>query len=443
MKIKSQLKKALTLFLLLSVIISSCISLSSCTSGIGGTSTPKPPEDLLAEISAPTSKNFDTVADYLDFWGFPQFSRSKMITLENLYRKQFVKELPSPYEKAKITGEYFIKNFYTGELKSIEQTTDMLIHSFVETSDDTYSVYRTAEEYDSYSTGMSGSFVGIGVTVRYSRETNEMLVETVHDGGGAKDAGILPGDYIIGVNGESVDSLGYETAVSNIKGEPGTTVNVTVLRGCEEITFTIIRRQITEQSVTYDISGGIAYIKITSFKDNTASQFKAAIDDALQKGVGGIIYDLRNNSGGYLDTVIEMLDYIAPKGTMIASFTNNYMDPKYSKNAHTVNLPSVVICNASTASAAGLFTAAIRDFSEMGFFTATLVGEKTFGKGIMQNTYLFNDKSSVTMTVAYYNPPSGVNYHGVGITPDVAVEEGEGDTQKDAAYSEIAKLINK
>jgi carboxyl-terminal processing protease len=422
------------------VIISSCIVFVSCTSGIGGTDNPGSPEELLATISETPKKNFDTVAGYLDFWGFPEFSRSKLETLENLYRKQFVKELPSPHEKAKITGEYFIKNFYNGEKKSIDETTDMLIHSFVETSDDAYSIYRTPEEYDDYSTGMSGSFVGIGVTVRYNRETNEMLVETVHDGG-AKDAGILPGDYIIGVNGESIDTLGYETAVSNIKGELGTTVNVTVRRGGEEITFAIIRRQITEQSIFYDISDGIAYIKITGFKDNTASQFKTAIDEALSKGVTGIIYDLRGNSGGYLNSVIEMLEYIAPKGTMLASFTNNYMEPKYDKTAHMLKLPTVVICNSSTASAAELFTAAIRDFSEMGFFPAVIVGEKSFGKGIMQNTYLFSDESSITMTVAYYNPPSGVNYHGVGITPNVIVEDGEGDPQLDAAYIEIAKLI--
>ena len=315
----------------------------------------------------------------------------------------------------------------------------MLIYSFVETSGDRYSIYRTSEEYEEYDTNMSGSFVGIGVTVRYNSVTNEIVVESVTDGGGAKEAGILPGDSIIKVNGESVEIIGYDKAVSNIKGEPETTVEVTVMRGCEEISFTITRRKIVEKTVSYEIENEIAYIKVTSFKANTASQFKAAVDEALKNNVKGIIYDLRDNHGGYLDTVLEMLDYIAPKGTALASFTNDYMDPVYSKSSHTVTLPTVVICNGSTASAGELFTAGIRDFSTMGFFNASLVGEKTFGKGIMQNTYLFSDNSSITMTVAYYNPPCGINYHDEGIIPNVA-EENE-SLQLTAAYEEIAKLI--
>lgn len=443
MKTKLHLKKAISLLLILSVLFSLSLSLTSCSSGTGGTSTPGTSEELLLAISKERDKEFDTVADYLDYWDFPEFSKSKLVTLERLYRKQFVEELPPPYEKAKAVGEYFIKEFYNDDVKNIEETTDMLINSFVKTTNDKYSVYRTAEKYEEYDTDMSGSFVGIGVTVRYNADATEILVEAVSEGGGAKEAGIIPGDYITKVDGESVADISYETAISNIKGEPGTTVDVTVRREAKEITFTITRKKIVEQSATYEIDGGVAYIKITSFKGNTAAQFKSAVDKALSKNVKGIIYDLRDNHGGYLNTVLEMLEYIAPKGTMLASFTNDYMNPVYSKTSHTLNLPSVVICNGETASAGELFTAGIRDFADMGFFDATLVGEKTFGKGIMQNTYLFNDKSSITMTVAYYNPPSGTNYHDVGIMPDVVVEDGEGDPQLAAAYLEIEKLINK
>ena len=437
----TQFKKAISLLLILTTALSLCLSLTSCSSGIGGSSAPATKEELLLKMSEECDKEFDTVADYLDFWGFPLFSKSKIITLERLYRKHFVEELSAPYEKAKITGNYFIENFYTEEIKSTEENTDLLIEAFVKTTGDKYSVYRTAEEYDDYDTDMSGSFVGIGVTVRYNTEATEIYVEDVIIGGGAAEAGILPGDYIIKVNGESVADIGYEKAVSNIKGEPNTKVSVTVKRGNEETTFTIVRREIIEQSATCKIDGDVAYIKITGFKENTASQFKDAIDEAANSNVKGIIYDLRDNSGGYLHTVLEMLEYIAPKGTALASFTNDYRDPAFSKTQHSVSLPAVVICNGETKSAAELFTAAIRDFQDMGLFEATLVGEKTFGKGIMQNTYLFNDKSSITMTVAYYNPPCGVNYHGDGITPNVIVEDGDGDPQLAAAYSEIAKLI--
>jgi len=437
MKTKRFLKKAISIVLLLSLTV---FVLASCSDSVGGIDEPLPHGELLEAILGDTGKELDTVADYLDFWRFPRFSKSKLETLERLYRTKFVEELPTPLEKAREVGKYFVENFYDGERKTVDETTDMLIYSFVETLDDKYSIYRTAEEYKDYDTGMSGSFVGIGVTVVHNTVTNEIRVESVHEGGGAHESGILPGDFITKVNGEDVKALGYEKTVSNIKGEEGTNVSVSVLRNGTEITFNITRKKIVEKTVSYKIENGIAYIKITGFKGNTASQFKNAVDEALKLDAKGIIYDLRDNPGGYLDAVVEMLEYIAPKGTLIASFTNNYMEPEYSKTAHTVTLPTVVICNGDTASAAELFTAGIRDFSAMGFFKATLVGEKTFGKGIMQSTYLFSDNSSITMTVAYYNPPSGINYHDEGIIPNVTVEDGKDDPQLKAAYLEIEKL---
>ena len=441
MKTNTLFEKTISLVLFFAITISSLFALSSCSATIGGTATPLPPEELLSVVLEETEKEFDTVADYLDFWELPEFSKSKIEALERLYRSKFVEEIPTPKDKAKDVALYFIEYFYDGKIQDVDETTDMLIYSFVETTNDKYSIYRTKEEYEEYDTNMNGSFVGIGVTVRYSTQTNDILVESVNEDSGAEEAGILPGDYIIKVDGESVDTLGYQKAIANVKGKAGTSVNITVLRGEQELTFTVIRKKIVEKSVTYEMKNGIAYIKISSFKANTAGQFKDALDEAVKAGAEGVIYDLRDNLGGYLDTVLEMLDYIAPKGTQLASFTNDYMDPVYSKSSHMVSLPSVVICNGSTASAGELFTAGIRDFSDMKFFPASLVGEKTYGKGIMQNTYLFNDNSSITMTVAYYNPPSGINYHDKGIIPNVIVEDGEGDPQLKVAYEEITRLI--
>ena len=137
-----------------------------------------------------------------------------------------------------------------------------------------------------------------------------------------------------------------------------------------------------------------------------------------------------------------MLSRIAPKGTTIVSFSNDYASEQKDKTNASISLPTVVLCNESTASAGELFTAAIRDFEALGFFDVTIVGQKTYGKGVMQNTYTFTDYSSITVTVAYYNPPSGENYDGIGITPDVTVQDGEdGDAQLDTAYIEINKLI--
>ena len=162
----------------------------------------------------------------------------------------------------------------------------------------------------------------------------------------------------------------------------------------------------------------------------------------LENGAVAIVYDLRSNPGGYLSAVVKMLYRIAPKGTTVVSFSNDYAPEYKDKTEASLSLPTVVICNESTASAGELFTAAIRDFETLGFFDVTIVGQKTYGKGVMQSTYSFTDSSSITLTVAYYNPPSGENYDGVGITPDVTVENNsELDSQLDNAYIEINKLI--
>ena len=163
-----------------------------------------------------------------------------------------------------------------------------------------------------------------------------------------------------------------------------------------------------------------------------------------KNGVKAVIYDLRNNTGGYLSSVLNALDYVAPKGTTLASFSNDYDDDEVSKSSHSFLIPTVVICNEMTASAGELFTAGIRDLADMGHLDATLVGTKTFGKGIMQSTFTLSDGSTITLTVAYYMPPSGKNYHEVGITPDVVVERTkDGDVQLDAAYAAIESLLNR
>ena len=157
-------------------------------------------------------------------------------------------------------------------------------------------------------------------------------------------------------------------------------------------------------------------------------------------GAVAIIYDLRSNSGGLLLPAVNMLSYIAPKNTTIVSFTNGYSAPMKDNDSHSLSIPSVVLCNSRTASAAELFVAAMRDFDgKLGLFDVTMVGVTTYGKGIMQATYMLDDGSSVTLTVAYYNPPSGENYHEVGITPDVIVDSSS--AQLDEAYEQAKQLI--
>ncbi len=407
----------------------------------------KPPltkEEISAAVSSETDKNETYVTTYLSSWGLPDFSKSKMKGIEIVYRDYYVKDLPDAYTMAKETVSLFLEYFYDEtDLMNTKEVTDALIACYVEQIGDDYSFYRTAEEYEDYGTDMSGTFAGIGVTVQYNYIDETMTVTSVSIGGGAEEAGILPGDIITKADGVSVKELGYQKTINAIRGEVDTRVKVTVERDGEELTFDIIRKEVVEETVTYSVDENkIGYITITDFKEITYSQFKEAVDHMEEVEVRGIVYDLRGNPGGYLSSVVNMLSYIAPKGTTIVSFSNDYGDPMKSKNEHTLEVPSVVICNEYTASAGELFTAAMRDFGKDGLFPVKTVGTNTFGKGVMQTSYTFTDGSAITLTVAYYNPPSGVNYDGIGIKPDIEVEmTSEGDAQLDAAKVAIENLI--
>lgn len=434
--------KNLKRILLLTLLLLLIFSLASCSKA--GSKTVYSKETLRENVATEknTSRNF--VWNYLDKWDFPEFSSSKMKSVEVLFRDNYYLDLPSSYELALVCANSFLDEYYdVTALGDADAVTDALITCYASSLGDKYSVYRSASEYQSYSENLSGSFVGIGVTVQRQAQTNDILVVSVNSGSPAEAAGILCGDIITSVDGITVAELGYNQAINSIKGEAGSTVALTLTRGTQEINVTAVRAPIVDKTVKYSLSDGIGYIKITSFKSNTDDQFEEAVDYMLNNGAKGIIYDLRSNPGGYLSTVQHMLEYVAPKGVTLVSYSNNYDKDYVCRDTHTALLPSAVLCNGSTASAAELFTAGIRDLGAMGYLDAVIVGETTFGKGIMQRTYTLFDKSAVTMTVAYYNPPSRVNYHGKGITPDVYVALSDGDSQLSAAINEIQKLINK
>ena len=244
------------------------------------------------------------------------------------------------------------------------------------------------------------------------------------------------------------------------------TTNGTLLpkRGDELLSFKMTREAISEKSVGYaiDPETNIAYIRIASFKSNTADQFIEAVDAAEEAGVRGIIFDVRFNPGGYVNIVKKMLSYLVPTGEILASYRYSgqvvvvdkaYDDvhpTKKDENGadlvedHVISVPVVVICDEYTASSGELFTAAIRDYRDMGLIDATIVGATTYKKGIMQNTYTYSlDRSSITFTVAYYDPPCGENYHGIGVIPDVEVPSSyTEDLQYPRALEELEKLIN-
>ena len=390
-------------------------------------------------------KAYKYASSYLEKLGIRGFDKTKFKTCESYFKEMSIYER-SDKELALKTAELFLEYYYDEiDLNDKNALTDALITCYVTAYGDKYAVYRTQDIYDGYQQDMSGAFAGIGITVTYNEEMNAIEVLSVTDDSGAYEAGIRKGDFIIGAAGKTIYEIGYDELIQLIRGEVGEPVDITFIREGETHMVTAIRKQVVERTVNYSITEDkIGYVQITGFKGNTAAQFREAIDYLEACGAVGIIFDLRNNPGGYLDAVVNVIDYLVPDGTRIASYNKSGTETVFTaKDGHSVDLPMAVIFNGNTASAGELFSAAMRDYDKAGIIRSVSVGTTTFAKGIMQSTFTFSDGSALTLTTAYYNPPSDVNYDGIGVEPDFTVYEvSNGDAPLAAAHTEIGKLIN-
>ncbi len=439
------LSRLILLLLTLSILLS---SLSGCYVADNKSEI----QDNLDATLQPADYTY--VYEYLREWGMPIFDTIKFQHFESCFIQKYnFNEMPDTLTHAKDTAQIFLDEYYDEiNLKDKSSVTDSLLRCYISLLGDAYSTYRPAVETEEFLTDMSGKFGGIGVMVEYNDNDESIMVNTVYPDSPAEKAGVKVGDFIHAVDGKTVDELGYHNAVYYVRGEIGTDVTLTLLRGETLVTVTATRAEVEEINAQGWIipDTNLGYVQIVSFKDNTFNQFKAAVDSLVASNVDGIVFDLRGNPGGYVESVIDVISYLIPDGQVVMSFQYKNEDPvfKYAKDDigedHKLDLPFTVICNQYTASAGEIFTAAMRDYTKNGLVNATIVGTTTYGKGIMQNTYSYLfDGSSVTMTVAFYNPPNGVNYHGIGVVPDRTVElddSGE-DNQLSAAIEELQKLI--
>ncbi|MBQ8162945.1 MAG: S41 family peptidase [Clostridia bacterium] len=321
--------------------------------------------------------------------------------------------------------DYYYTLFYAGEIDD-EQLETYISNAYIEGIGDTYGVYYTADEFKAIiQETSSGTMYGIGVSVVYNSEHSGVEIITVYEGSPAEKVGVMPGDIIIKVNGVRVSKENYTESINNIKGEKGTQANITVLRDGQEIDFSITRDEVKIVAVSshkYALDNSIGIIRITEFTTSVPSDVKSAIEAFKSEGITKVVFDLRNNPGGYLDSVVETLDYLLPQGviTYITDADGKIVKTHYSDAYCVEDVEFAVLVNDSSASAAELFTAALRDYE-----LATIVGTTTYGKGSMQTIYRLPDGSGLSLTTNKYNPPSNVNYDGVGITPDITVELDE------------------
>ncbi len=390
-----------------------------------------------------TNRSISSILEKTD--ALPEFNGELVDLVDSCFATYYYTDLPDREVLAEKTLAVY-DEFCRGKINEAdtEEVTLAVIDCYITAVGDAYAFYRTPTETDDFYTDMSGSFVGIGVSVLSDALEGTITVDSVEPDSPAQKAGVLPGDLIVAVDGTRIEDVGVEALINLVRGEVGTEVTVTVRRGETEIPLTAVREQITETTValSYLEEGSIAYIRIKGFKSNTAAQFIDAIQKVEASEAKAIIFDLCGNPGGSLDTTVQMLSYLVPDGTRIASFSA-FLGPidassgessEYEKTDHVLNLPVAVTVNRYSASASELFTQALKDYTEMGILDAAVLGEVTYKKGVMQSTIPFTNGGTLTLTTALYNPPSGNNFNGVGVMPDIPVAEGEDVTAAAIAY---------
>lgn len=286
---------------------------------------------------------------------------------------------------------------------------------------DPYSVYYTEDEYNRLMETTEGIYCGIGVSVSQNIETGIITLVKPFKNAPGFEAGILPGDILYKVNGEEVTGQDLTTVVAKIKGEEGTTVDLTVVRENETdyIDITVERRQVEIPTIEYEmLENNIGYILISEFDTVTQQQFFDAFTDLNNKGMQGLIVDLRDNPGGILDVVNSILDNILPEGLIVYTEDKAGHKEEYTSDAeHYFDKPLAVLINGNSASASEIFAGAVKDYG-----IGTLVGTTTYGKGIVQRLIELGDGTAMKLTISKYFTPNGNNIHGIGIEPDIEVE---------------------
>lgn len=335
------------------------------------------------------------------------------------------------YDKLMYVDELY-KSSYIGDIDE-DKLIDGIMQGYVYGTGDKYAQYMSRDKFAEYMSDLNGDGDGIGVSVIYNADYAAIEVITVMPDSPAEKSGILPGDLIIGVNDEDVSVLGYYGAIAKVKGETGTDVKLILGRfdstteSYKPVEKSVTRGPYKSVSVMYHMysNSDIGIIKIIEFNVTTPQQFKDAVADLQSKGAKKFVFDVRYNPGGELMSISEVLDYLLPEGPIIRAVDKSGNEDVLYSDASELVCPMAVLTNENTASAAELFTSALKDYKK-----AVIVGKTTYGKGTMQSLFKLQDNSAVSISVKMYSPPFSDNYEGIGIVPDIEVEMSSETAQK-------------
>ena len=315
--------------------------------------------------------------------------------------------------------QLLIDKYYLNDIDE-QKAIDGAIAGYISALGDPYTEYIPADEMEEYTEAIMGNYVGIGIYMFNNTEKNVIEIQMPVVGSPAEEAGILPGDIILKIDDTEYTGEQITAAANNIKGKEGTTVKLQILRGAEILNFEIARKEVLLNPViAKKMENNIGYIQISSFDRGTAQDFKNKYESLAKEGIKSLIIDLRNNGGGLVDETLQIADYIVPKGKelLVTVNKNKKETVKKAKEDVLIDLPIVVLVNKNSASASEILAGALKDLGE-----ATIVGTKTYGKGVIQQLLTLKTGAGVKITVEEYYTPNRNRIQDIGIEPNEVVE---------------------
>lgn len=298
---------------------------------------------------------------------------------------------------------------------------DAAARAMVDSLGDRWSYYMSASDYLAYTEQMQNAYVGIGITITLSEDEQGFDVIVVNEGGPAKEAGMVAGDKIVAIEGQLTAGMTTTEARDLVRGAEGTCVNLTIQRGAETIKLSVKRKTVqTPVAKAQMLEDQIGLVTIYNFDTRCEQETIAAIEELLKQDAKALIFDVRNNPGGYKDELVRILDYLLPEGPLFRSEDYQGKVLVDESDAKYLDIPMAVLVNGDSYSAAEFFAAALDEYD-----AAITVGEQTCGKGYFQSSFKLDDGSAVAISIGKYTTPNGISLADVGITPEVYVEVDE------------------
>lgn len=351
-----------------------------------------------------------------------------------------VKEKAEKYQQLEEVDNYIRENYFN-EIDE-EELSCGILKGYVSGLGDKYSKYLTPDEYQEMLMQDSGKVIGLGITVSQDA-SGYLTVASIMTDSPVSDSVLEIGDIIVAVDGKDILEMDYEESIAAISGTAGSDIELTIRRNGKDIPLKFTRQTIEITSVTGSmLDNYIGYIKISSFRENTPDQFHTELERLTMNGAKALIFDLRNNGGGLASALEECLDPLLPEGVIaIEKYKDEHTETLIYSDESELNIPMTVIVNDKTASAAELFAASLRDFKG-----SAIVGEQTYGKGVIQSYHQFDDGSALYLTTAQYQTSLSECFDGIGLTPNYIAVQSEGesdDYQLDKAFEVTMQILDK